>query len=366
MRVAVLLLLSALALAGAEPRAKNVVLFIADAMGVATLNAASIYTHGRPHSFFFEQMPNMALQETSTASEWVTDSAASMSAIVTGVKTHNGVISMGPDTVRRQKDGTFTKTILEYAEEHGLATGVVTNSPVVDATPAACYAHANDRGKAAEIMEQVWKPRFGDGVDVVIGPGRRAILRASEQAGIDPRAALGTRLLDSLDGLSSNSKRPVVLLDDESFDLAQAAQRAVEILSEDPDGFFLMVESNSHTDVLLRGLARVAAMDEAVRRVSKMTNAADTLIIVTADHSYDFRLQSGRRGEPIIAPDTDPSFGQGVKNVQLPHVRRDDTHTAEDVVVFATGPGAERVHGLIANTDIFQIMLSAYGWQADQ
>jgi len=105
----------------------------------------------------------------------VSDSANGMSAIVTGVKTHNGVISQGPDGERGRRDGTPTQTVLEYAEQHGLLTGVVTDRPITDATPAATYAHSNDRGKWGEIFPQAFSPRFGDGVDVLIGSGRAEI-----------------------------------------------------------------------------------------------------------------------------------------------------------------------------------------------
>ena len=74
-------------------------------------------------------MPYVALVETSSASEWVTDSAAAMTAMVTGHKTHNGVLSQSDTAVRGVKDGEALKTILEHAEERGLSTGVVSNSP---------------------------------------------------------------------------------------------------------------------------------------------------------------------------------------------------------------------------------------------
>ena len=66
----------------------------------------------------------------------------------------------------RKKDGEVLKTILEYAEEHGLATGVLSNMTITDATPGACYAHSNDRGATGQIFAQILTPRFGDGIDV--------------------------------------------------------------------------------------------------------------------------------------------------------------------------------------------------------
>ena len=113
-----------------------------------------------------------------------------MTAVCTGTKTHNGVIAQSPAAVRGTKDGEPLKSVLEYAEERGLSTGVISNSSVLSATPAACYAHVNDRKKEGEIFQQLLKPRFGDGVDVVMGAGRKKVLQAADQAALDARTAL--------------------------------------------------------------------------------------------------------------------------------------------------------------------------------
>ena len=158
----------------AEAKAKNVILFIGDAGGIPTLNAASLYKYNQPQKLFLQSMPHIALSDTSAADAWVTDSAAGMSAIVTGQKTNNGVLSQSAAAVRGKRDGENLKTILEYAEERGLSTGVLSNMAITDATPAACYAHSNDRGATGQIFAQIMKPRYGDGVDVIIGAGRNA------------------------------------------------------------------------------------------------------------------------------------------------------------------------------------------------
>src|SRR3546814_19605989 len=106
---------------------------------------------------------------------FVSDSANGMSSIMTGVKTRNGVISQSAAAVRGKTDGAPAKTLLEYAEERGLLTGVISTQSIADATPAATYAHSNDRGKWGEIFPQAFSPRFGDGVDVMFGAGRRQI-----------------------------------------------------------------------------------------------------------------------------------------------------------------------------------------------
>ena len=94
------------------------------------------------------------------------------------------------------------KTILEYAEERGLSTGVVSNMNMADATPAACYAHVNSRKKMGEIFAQIWKPRFGDGVDVVLGNGRKKLLESTKELGIDlekEMTASGRSFAETLD-----------------------------------------------------------------------------------------------------------------------------------------------------------------------
>ncbi|MBH0014786.1 alkaline phosphatase, partial [Pseudoalteromonas sp. NZS100_1] len=154
---------------GATPqRARNIILFLGDAGGVPTLNAAGIMAHDRPQSLFIQSMPHVGLSDTSALDNWVTDSAAGMSAIMTGHKTNSGMISALPAA-----DGAITpvKSFLEYAEQRGLSTGLVTNMPIWDATPAACFAHVATRKDKDQIFRQMLTPRFGNGVDILIGKG---------------------------------------------------------------------------------------------------------------------------------------------------------------------------------------------------
>jgi alkaline phosphatase len=352
---------------GAERRAKNVILFLGDAGGIPTLSAASAYAHKEPQKLFIQSMPNIGLSDTTPAGAWVTDSAAGMTAIVTGQKTHNGVISQGADAVRGSKDGAALKTILEYAEERGLATGVMSNMNMTDATPAACYAHANDRKKSGEIFADLLKPRFGDGVDVMIGNGRDAIFAATRALGIDPEAALkerGYELSYSPEELP-NGKRIVALFNGGDFDLARAVRHATGILSRNGKGYFLMVEWDMHTTNVKRGLDRVVTMDNVIRETAGRV-PSDTLILFTADHSFDLRLRGGRRDADLIpaaaaAPGGD-SAAPAAAAAKAP-IRVENSHTGEEVLVAAKGPGAERVKGFMKNTDIFRVMLAAYGWQ---
>ena len=341
----------------AEEDAKNVILFLGDGTGVATVHAASVFGHGKPQAFYIHSMPHVGLSETSAASTWNTDSAAGMTAIVTGQKTHTGVVSQGPDSERGIRDGTPLKTILEYAEERGLATGVVSNSPITDATPAACYAHSNDRRKWGEVFSQIVHPRFGDGVDVVIGPGREPIMTQTSEIGFDVAAKLAARGYkfldrpDNLGGADAGTDRLVALFGKEpqDFDLAQAADTALTILERNSNGFFLMVESNNHYTDIRKSLDLMVRFDEIIRRTAERMKGTQTLILFTADHSYDLHFPlSAVKGEDIL-----PSMAVVGK------------HTAEEVLVLAQGPGAERVHGFFPNTHLFHVMMSAYGWVPD-
>ena len=340
-----------LAACSQPPQAKNVILFLGDGTGLPTLHAASVYGYGEPQRLYLQQMPHIALSETSTASQWVTDSAAGMTAIMTGRKTHNGVVSQSDEAVRGEKDGKALKTLLEYAEERGFSTGVVSNSAVSDATPAACYAHSNDRAKHGFIFAQILRPSFGDGIDVVIGPGRERILEETAELGIDLAAGLGRAGYVFVDSPKSaveaapEAARLVALYSSDEFDLSRATQAALDILTRNESGFFLMVESNNHFRDVEKTLSRAVAMDKIIQQTAERMRDTDTLILFTADHSYDLRVPGAPRTQRIAE-----------------HVVVDGSHTAEEVLVAAEGPGAEKVRGLLPNTRLFQIMKGAYGW----
>src|SRR5918997_771611 len=135
-------------------RAKNVILFVGDGMGVATVTAARILegqrrgASGEENLLSFERLPYLALSKTYSANQQTSDSAPTMTAIVTGVKTDDGFISVDQDAVRGDHTtvaGNELPTFLEIAERAGLSTGVVSTANVTHATPASCYAHSPER-----------------------------------------------------------------------------------------------------------------------------------------------------------------------------------------------------------------------------
>jgi alkaline phosphatase len=369
-RILIALVVCLPAASAAKPgkRAKNVIIFLADACGLSTLNAASIHGYDEAQKLYVQSWPNIALSDTSPATNWVTDSAAGMTAIVTGVKTNNGVISQGPDAVRGKQEGTPLKTLLEYAEARGLSTGVLSNVSIADATPAACYAHASDRARAGDIFLQVFTPRFGDGVDVVLGIGRKPIYDSVTKLGknLDEIAATNKRpIYASLAAVPADNLRPIALLD-KDMNLPEASQIALNALSRNKKGYFLMIEWDAHTDDPKRGLDSVVAFDKLIREIASKVNLKDTLLLFAADHSFELRSIGGKRGEPILTGLDEWKKTHTAKEVvQIPALRVGHSHTGEEIVVAAQGPGAEQVHGFIPNTRLFQIMMNAYGWKPD-
>ena len=364
MRKVLLALLLVPVAVAAESRAKNVILFLADAGGVSTIAAASLHGYGAPRRLFVQRMPNIGLSETSSASSLVTDSAAGMTAIVTGQRTHNGMIAQSASGVRGKVDGDPLKTILDYAEERGLSTGIVTDDSVAGATPASLYAKANDRATTATIFKQAFEPKYGDGVDVIISAGRGALTKALAAENLELEtftSGKGRPILTSVSAVPATATRAIVLLDSGEFDKVEAVETAIRVLSRNKKGYFLMVEADTHASPIRRGLERLVGLDRAIEKASQLVKS-DTLLMFTADHSFDLRIRGGRPGTPILegleAAEAESPKGP----IRIPALRMDNGHAGEEVLVAAQGPGAQRVRGYMANTDLFRVMMDAFGW----
>jgi alkaline phosphatase len=240
----VLLFTLCVAAPAANPqRARNVIFFVGDGAGLSSLNAASLHGYGEPQALFVQHMPHVAWADTSSSAEWVTDASAAATAFATGHKTKNGLLSESPD-------GEKWKSLLEYAEEHSLSTGVISNAGITDPVVAAHYAHNQQRSKTAEIFLDALNPRFGDGVDVMIGSRRTNLLEQTAKADHDiakDLAAHNHAFLDSLAVLRSVKERSrvVVSLDDDYFDLHTAVDEAIRILSANPKGYLLTLLSKT-------------------------------------------------------------------------------------------------------------------------
>jgi alkaline phosphatase len=142
-------------------KAKNVILFVGDGMGISTVTAARILEgqmNGKPgeeNRLSFENYPNTAFSKTYSWDQQTSDSAPTMTAMATGYKTREGMLSVNHTTARGECnagviDGKAVKTILELAAERGKATGIVSTARLTHATPAALYSHTAVRDWEAD------------------------------------------------------------------------------------------------------------------------------------------------------------------------------------------------------------------------
>jgi alkaline phosphatase len=159
--------------------------------------------------------------------------------------------------------------------------------------------------------------------------------------------ARGYKLSGSVETLKTSSElRQVVLTDRDDFDLAAAVNSAIDKLSRNPKGFFLVVHSDCHLKDVKRSLDRLLAFDRIIETATE-AHKRDTLALVTADHSYGIRVEGQRplKSSPFLS-----------------QVSLLDDHTGEDVPVLASGPGSERVKGFVPNTRVFEWILQGFGW----
>lgn len=345
-------------------RARNVILFVGDGMGIATVTAARILEGqrsggtGEENRLAFEELPHLALAKTYCTNLQVADSACTATAMMTGVKTK--AYAIGVD--ERVAPGDWTsvaasrrRTLFEEAEERGLATGIVTTSRITHATPASAFGHAPHRdweddtglpedARAADfpdLARQLVEFSAGDGLDVVLGGGRAQFLRRSQ---LDPeRPELtgargdGRDLIaawqarhpdgvfvwnrDQLAAIRPDEVGPVLGLFESSHlafeadrardvggepSLTEMTLKALELLRRQPRGFVLLVEGGRidqahHLGNAYRALTETIELSNAVRAALAATDPRDTLVVVTADHSHVLTIAGyPHRGNDIL------------------------------------------------------------------
>jgi len=395
---------------GDRPAARNVILLIGDGMGQAHRFAAQLLAAGRHGRLAMDRLPNFGQMTTMSADEssFVTDSAAAASALATGVKTVNGSVSIDPD-------GQERTTILELAKTSGRSVGLVSTCQITDATPAAFAAHVPHRADQSEVARQYiertqvdvilgggaahWYPygaplpecftvnapcrgigSDGDlvalarqiGYDFVADPAAlQASLHRRRQEPAGPLLGLFAAqafFVQTAEGFGAVYDPPVALAD--------LTAAAIEVLAQNPNGFFLMVEESAidrmaHRNNAPLTLKGVLELDRAVQvALAFASRVPDTLIVVTADHEcgglavagsedqpYPYEpggglLDTMLAGEdgPFPVADTDYGFVVGWATTG---------HTAAPVPITSTGPGAEQLTGELENTDLFAVMTAA-------
>ncbi len=331
---------------------RNVILFIADGLGFSHLALARAAHHGVDGAAVWDRFPVTGWHRASPAGGYLTDSAASATALATGVPTTNGAIGV-------DAEGQARKTLFEHATELGYRTGIVTDSYVWDATPAAFVTHVASRDHAGEILRQLGETSldvlFGELEDVgeeevpewdasiellkrrfeVLGP---APVRRDELLAPPPGTPLAAIFVeDQVTDLESAPTLPMLV--GAALDRLAAAPFVLLVESEESD-------SASHAmdlDRLLRGLQAIEATLELVLDFAEQHG--DTLVVFTSDH------ETGGLAVSV----TDSS------NRHLRALWSSSTHTGVPVPVMAMGPGAEQFAGSRANWQLGRLLTGVLG-----
>lgn len=352
--------------------AKNIIFMVPDGMGLSDVTAARIFKggpDGEPLSF--ELLTQTGYQRTHSANSTVTDSAAAAAAWATGDKYKNGQISWHSDT-------DMPETILEIAKKMGKATGLVVTSDITHATPAAFGAHVSVRKSEGEIARQYIEENQ---VDVLLGGGisnNRSnspfppedlvslVDAATNEYGYAYASTLAelesVSQSDKILGLFRRGGKTVEMFrvnPSSSYPLAEPTlpemtKVALNVLSRDKDGFFLLVEGSqidwrNHAHDIRGMIAETLAFEESVKIViewldSKPSRWNDTLVIVVPDHETGGFQINGPYGNISKAGDiVEAGWTSG-------------GHTAVDTLVWSEGAGSEYLGGPMDNTDIFHVM----------
>ncbi|WP_375402141.1 alkaline phosphatase [uncultured Sphingomonas sp.] len=345
-----------------ERRARNVIVFVGDGMGVSTQTAARIHqgqragVDGESYVTAMDRLPHAALVRTYSHDTQVADSAPTATAILAGVKTRNDVIGIGPEVAIGDCAGSRAhgvESLFGIAQRLGRATGIVSTARITHATPAAAYAHTPQRDWEADanldersrregcvdIARQLVEGSVGSRLDVVLGGGRANFfpaatadpeypeLRGRRTDGRDLAAEWrrrhpdGSYIQDSRGFAALKPTGPVLGLFDPDHmkyeadrardpagepSLADMTAVAIKRLSARKGGFVLLVEGGRidhahHAGNARRALEEAVALDEAVARAAAATDPRETLILVTADHSHTLSISGyPARGNPIL------------------------------------------------------------------
>ncbi|WP_279502461.1 alkaline phosphatase [Aeromonas veronii] len=430
--------------------AKNVILFIGDGMGPTVLTATRLFKVGEEGNLEMMKLPRSARIKTFSNDAQTTDSAPSMAAYTTGVKMNNEVIAMSSDTkaVAPGKDvngnktvnncssdnGKPVPTILELAKAAGKSVGAVTTTELTHATPAATYAHICHRDAAYDIAAQAvpggagYNSALKDGVDVLMGGGANhwtpysasnksgrndnrdltAEMKAQGYSYVTTQSELAKVTSGKVLGLFSSKSHLDYELDrvakgaaNTQPSLSAMTAKAIDLLSKNSQGYFLMIEGGRidhalHGTNAKRSLTDAVALDEAVKMALGKVDLNNTLIVVTADHDHTMTINGySAKGNPVLdlvkngdgstqndvdgKPFTTLVFGNGPNRPDVRPVLTSDqvmandylqetgvkltseTHGGGDVMLFADGAGSNRFKGTLDNTKVFGKLREALG-----
>ena len=360
-----------------KPQVKNIIYLIGDGMGFGAVSSLLL---SEDSVTGFEQAPVIGLSETCSANNYVTDSPAGGTALACGIRTKNGYLGVDPE-------GKPLTSILRKAQAMGKRSGIVVNTVLTEATPAAFYAGVTSRSMSFDIAKQFTE----SGVDVAIGAGLEPFIKRPDSLDLtatlinkgydvhlDWKTVLGTTsrkfvgilpmgdvhrrnesgntTAGAADGAevclaaklaaSSEENGDTTRLSEPTVYLEKATAKALEVLSNDNrQGFFLMIESAiidgyGHNNDSEGMIEEMKEFDNTLRQLVAYVNQhPETLLVVTADH------ETGGTGVSY------KSYEVGSTTpVQLSFSTKG--HTGTVVPVFAYGAGAEAFAGIMKNTDL--------------
>ena len=322
---------------------KSIIFIISDGTGIGQYSL-SYYANGPFAPARFDHVGLVATHpnhgECVTTCKRVTDSAASGTALSSGIKTYNGAIGVDQDTIA-------VKTMLEWAEEKGMATGLVATSTVTHATPASFAAHIDYRKKEKEIAKQFAETD----IEVILGGGKKlwsdSLIAAYESRGgqfinkIDAPLEQGKRIL----GLFAEMALPPVH-EGRNPSTTEMARLALSKLEENPNGYFVMIEESQvdwggHSNSAEYIMGEMSSLNELVNFVlDYQNNHQDVLVVLTADHECG----------GVAVHDGEDS------NLDIRFTS--NYHSANFVPIWATGPGSEVFDSFMDNTEIGKQLIS--------
>lgn len=346
-------LLLLLLLTSCQPKVKapkNIIFLIGDGMGLAQMTLAS-HEKGSPLSV--ERVKSIGFQRNSSSDSKVTDSAASATALATGHKTYNGAIGIDADSNK-------VVTILELAEQKGLATGLIASSSITHATPASFIAHQKSRRMDLEIAQDF----LNTDIDLVIGGGKKYFEdTTSNETIISKMIKNGYTYLQTInDAKTSDANKLIVLTHDKHVPamhdgrenyLSESFDIATKHLSKSNTGFFMMLESSQidwggHASSSEYVKNEILDFDKVIEQALDFADKnEETLVVITGDHETGGLVIEDEKNKAVYKYNT--GFYPDGKTRH---------HSGIMIPVYAYGVGAENFQGIYENTDIFSKMKS--------
>lgn len=332
---------------------KNIIFMIGDGMGVTQISAG-LYSNG--NKLELERFKVMGLHKPYASNDLITDSAAGATAFASGIKTYNGAIGVDPDTIAHE-------TLLEKAEKNGMATGLISTSTIVHATPASFIAHVKYRKQYEEIASWFLKTE----IDLFIGGGQKYFSNREKdernlyQELLDKDYKVSDYFKEDFNDFSFDTEKniayftanddPLPVLRGRDY-LPSASKGAIDFLSErSQQGFFIMIEGSQidwggHANNTAYIISEMKDFDKAVGHALDFAEKdGETLVIITADHETGgFAINKGSTMDSIVGKFTS------------------DYHTGDLIPVFAYGPGATSFGGIYENTAIFDKICALKSW----